>query len=71
MSASDPTITLRSKRYRQRMRQALTFAHVEISHSIGEVMIELGYLPDQEIHDPKQIGEAFMRFWKERYIRKG
>ncbi len=67
MSAS---ATVRMKRYRNRVRQALTFAHVEITQSIGVSMIELGYLPDREITDPKQIGDAFMRYWKEQYVRK-
>ena len=61
---------LRNKRYRDRLRRGITHAHLEIARSIGESMIELGYLPEAEINDPKQIGEAFLRYWKEQYIRK-
>lgn len=70
MSAADPTLAARVKRHKMRVRHALMFAHIEISQSVGESMIELGYLPDQERHDPKQIGDAFWRYWKEQYVRK-
>jgi hypothetical protein len=52
----------RNRRYRERQRKRLTYAEVELPHSLTASLINMGFLSEPDSFNPKKIGEAFMRY---------
>ena len=60
--ASVTTSTSRVKRHQARLKRNLTYAEVELPHSLTSSLIQLGWLSEADSFNPKKVGEAFMRY---------
>lgn len=60
---SDRTHAERERRYRRRQSKGALFAMVDIPASLGAVLIECGYLTEQDaLAAPRKRGEALMAY---------
>jgi hypothetical protein len=48
---TDKTTAERTRRYRRRQNEGLYVAHVEIPYSLAHVMIQSGYLTEEQLED--------------------
>ncbi|MGV7215036.1 hypothetical protein [Bradyrhizobium sp. UFLA05-112] len=55
----------RKARYRQRQRDGVMTAQIEVGSQVIDLLVRTGWLPPREVHDRREISEAIARMLRD------